>query len=106
MAALDPSHVIFKMPLYDAGGKETGMKEIVGRVFQRPEEFKLYWETLYRFFELEHATIVMNSNKEFFVSWLYFASIEEPMITLQTPQDRLLLQFAKGHLFFAELVSK
>jgi hypothetical protein len=103
--AMELSDVSFKIPSFDQSGREAGMTNVSGKVFQSASDFRKLWQWLYSNFDLSNAKITIPDQRDRYIFWLYFAKIEEPIVVIQTSKGRLLLKFVNGNLFFADLIA-
>ncbi len=99
-------NLVLKVPKFEANGTWKTTKEVTGKVLQKEEDFQTLFTWLNNNFTLNHAAIVNRNNADDFLYWLYFAKIEEPIITVQNKITRLMFKFVDQGLFFIEISNK
>jgi len=102
---LKTGNATFKIPSFDETGKIIETKqEAKGKILQDLGHYLALWTYIKTNYNLDKAQIVDMNNKDKFIFWLYFAKVEEPIITIQSDKARLILKYAKGKLFFIEII--
>lgn len=97
------SFLILTIPKFDANGERSGKEEVVGKILQKKEDFQALFTWLNNHYDLKTAAIVERNNTDNFLCWLYFAKIEEPVISVQSSKGRFIFKFAEQGLYFMEL---
>ena len=102
---MEAGDVTLKIPKLNRAGKVIGETNAHGRMIQDMNSFVTFCEYIHKNYNLSNAKIVDENNKDQFIFWLYFAKIEEPIVTIENRKARLMMKFIKGKLFFIELTS-
>lgn len=102
LADLKLSNMFLTVPTYDKKGKKSGITQAAGKLTQGKDQYKVFWKYAYSAFDLGHGTVSELNQRDKFFCWQYFARIEEPIIAIQTPKGRLMLQFSDSGLLFIE----
>lgn len=99
-------NLVLKVPKFEANGTWKTTKDVTGKVLQKEEDFQALFTWLNNNFNLNNAAIVNRNKADDFLYWLYFAEIEEPIITVQSKITRLMFKFVEQGLFFIEISNK
>lgn len=99
-------NLVLKVPKFEANGTWKTTKDVTGKVLQKEEDFQALFTWLNNNFNLNNAAIVNRNKADDFLYWLYFAKIEEPIITVQSKITRLMFKFVEQGLFFIEISNK
>ena len=103
---IENGNVTFKIPKFDTKGESVSKEDAQGKALQDIDDYLKLWTYIRMNYNLDKAQIVDENNKDKFIFWLYFAKIEEPLVTIQSDNARLILKYVKGKLFFIDITSE
>lgn len=96
-------NVTYKVPKFEADGSWRKTEDVMAKVLQEEKDFKnlaAYLETTYTISKGKLSAMNLTDK---FISWQYFAKIEEGIRVIEINSSRIMLHFTEGKLFFVEL---
>lgn len=102
---IEGGNVTLKIPKFDEKGAFVAKQDVQGKLLQNIIPFLKLWTFIRKNYDLENCRIVDMNNKDRFIFWLYFAKIEEPIVSIQSEKARLIIKYVKGKIFFIDIAS-